>query len=141
MDGKGEIGNSPAPLFLFFAPASRPIFSTTRAETLVTVTKIFARPTRKMVKQLLLLVRTKVKPFPFELQTRQSTPPPPPLLPLVDPTTNEHAFISSLTRHLGEIARDHGRARSKGRGKRERFASRLFACSRAKCNTTMPSET
>ena len=134
MDGKGKIGNSPAPLFLFFAPVPRPIFSTTCAETLATkVTKIFPKPTRKMVKQLLLLVRTKVKPFPFELQTRQFAPP-----SLVDPT-NDYAFISSPTRHLGEIARDHGRAHSKGKGKRERFASRLFACSRAKCNTTMPS--
>lgn len=111
MDGKGKIGNSPAPLFLFFAPVRRPIFSTTRAETLATkVTKIFPKPTRKMVKQLLLLVRTKVKPFPFELQTRQSAPP-----SLVDPT-NDYAFISFLTRHLGEIARDHGRVHGKGKG-------------------------
>ena len=86
MDGKGKIGNSPAPLFLFFAPVRRPIFSTTCAETLATkVTKIFPKPTRKMVKQLLLLVRTKVKSFPFELQTRQSAPPPPPSL--IRPTT------------------------------------------------------
>ena len=86
MDGKGKIGNSPAPLVLFFAPVPRPIFSTTCAETLATkVSKIFPKPTRKMVKKLLLLVRTKVKPFPFELQTRQSAPPPPPSL--IRPTT------------------------------------------------------
>ena len=82
-----EKSETPLPLYSSFTPASRPIFSTTRAETLATVTKIFPRPTRKMVKQLLLLVRTKVKPFPFELQTRQSATPPPPPLPLVDPTT------------------------------------------------------
>ena len=110
MDGKGEIGNSPSPLFLFFAPVLRPIFSTTRAETLATkVTKIFSRP--MMVKQLLLLVRTKVKPFPFELQTRQSAPPHPPSL--VDPT-NDHAFISSLTRQRNRERSQASAQQSKG---------------------------
>lgn len=132
MDGKGKIGNSPAPLFLFFAPVRRPIFSTTCAETLATkVTKIFPKPTRKMVKQLLLLVRTNVKPFPFELQTRQSAPP-----SLVDPT-NDYAFISSLTRHLGGN-RERSRASAQQRKGGNESASQA-ACSPARgLNVTPP---
>ena len=138
MDGKGEIGNAPSPLFLFFLLPFFDQFSRQIArKRLLQRLPNFFQTYSQDGQTATFTGPNKTKAISFRA-TNSSIRNPPLPLSLVDPT-NDHAFISSLTRHLGEIARDHGRARSKGKGKRKRFASRLFTCSRANCNTTMPS--